>query len=137
SLPFNITIAFSQFVDPYVAGVYVNYLVPVISILDIFAILALLSCFKGIKTITSLPKIMYFLVAYGALHLIIHYDINSVFWIGRFFLYGITVWHLIKKETQVFDKKFLSVLGKVLLLSIVIQLIIGGLQFLLGKSLGI
>jgi hypothetical protein len=140
ALPFNISIAFPSLVDPYVTGVYVNYLVPTVSILDVFALLLLASLISQHRNLTDfltrIPLPIYLLAGYFLLHSLLHPDLNVIFSSGRLLLYTLTAYHGVKeviKSKQDFGADIL----KILFVSVMIQLVIGVLQFSGGKSLGL
>jgi hypothetical protein len=140
-LPFNISIAFPSLVDPYVTGVYVNYLVPTISILDVFTLLllsSLLSQNTALRTFfRRIPLLIYLLAGYLVLHTLLHPDLNAVFNSARFLLYTLTAYFGVRELINDRDQGFRADILKVLLVSVVIQMLIGLLQFSGGKSLGL
>lgn len=131
-LPFNITLALPSFVDPYIAGVYVNYLVPTVSILDIFLLLFLAS--RLIAAIRQIPKWYYFLCAYLVIHTIFHPEVGVVMGSVRILLYSLGIWFGVKEAKK---KELLVPVIKIFLVSLIVQMAVGILQFSLGKSIGL
>ena len=132
-LPLNITIAFPQLTQPYVAGVYVNYLVPMVSILDIAVALLFLGLFEKWNKPRSLPVPIYILGAYLALHILFHAQLSVAIGAGRIFLYTVTAWLLTRKAKDIPKQQILwALIG-----TVIGQGALGLTQFALGRSLGL
>jgi hypothetical protein len=132
-LPFNVTMAFPQLADPYVAGVYVNYLVPVVSIIDIFVLLFLASQAKA-KTFRSIPLIISLLGGYLLLHSLLHPEMNVVVNSARLFIYSLAAYWGVETIRK---GEFWNEVLTVLLFSVLIQGAIGLAQFSMGRSIGL
>lgn len=152
-LPFNITLLIPTTVNifnttilnisPYVDGIYSNYLVPTISILDLALVLLLLSFFieKGVKHLYCWLKEYVYLLTILILFLFLQniFLLNplTIFGSLRIFMYILTfsiITNWIKCEWQ--NKYFKSLLI-LLLLNLLIQGTLGIFQFTRGSSLGL
>lgn len=141
--PFNITYQLdflSQFYDPYVQNIKVNYLVPTLSIVDILLFLSLISIWMQNPFILRERRFVYFslfLLAVVAIHIMFHMEVNVVITALRFvgfLLLALTVSHLtLKNIIKISLKNILYIVS----LSLFAQLIIGICQFLSGASLGL
>lgn len=149
-LPFNITIQLPPSInilglqillsDPYVAGFWVNYLVPTLSILDIFVLILFVYILskKGIKDIFRLDLVL-FILGISILLLTVQNFLTTLLWI-RLLVYLLTSIHIVKDLKTNFSVKKLLREGYIkylLLVSILLQGVIGVLQFIKGTSLGI
>lgn len=149
-LPFNITIQLPPSLnilglqillsDPYVAGFWVNYLVPTLSILDIFVLILFVYILskKGIKDIFRFDLVL-FILGISILLLTVQNFLTTLLWI-RLLVYLLTSIHIVKDLKTNFSVKKLLREGYVkylLLVSILLQGVIGVLQFIKGTSLGI
>ncbi len=149
-LPFNITIQLPPSLnilglqillsDPYVAGFWVNYLVPTLSILDIFVLILFVYILskKGIKDIFRLDLVL-FILGISILLLTVQNFLTTLLWI-RLLVYLLTSIHIVKDLKTNFSVKKLLREGYIkylLLVSILLQGVIGVLQFIKGTSLGI
>jgi len=151
-LPFNITFQLPQSVqifsnniqlfDPHVEGVYVNYLVPTLSLLDLGAVLFLFSSFlqNGRKKIVEIFKkygiVLPFFAVFLLFQNILLRNPLSVVNSGRLIIYILTflsVVEFLKTEKARYAKTLLFVS----IASVLIQGIIGILQFKNGSSLGL
>ena len=151
-LPFNITINIPLHVEffnslqiniqPFVEGIYSNYLVPTLSILDIGVFLILISFLftKGVENLFNMTKgIKNILILFFVTLLItniIHFDILVLLSSIRIFTYivtllFVTVW--IKTEWK---RKYINRIIILFGVSLLIQGVIGILQFNGGSSLG-
>jgi hypothetical protein len=152
-LPFNITLQVPGSVEifnteillssPFVSGIYVNYLVPTISILDIGLTLFLLSVTleRGFKFYTNILRDW----RNGVLILIVFLILQNIF-LNNFLavlnsvrLVGVilSIYSTITIFKGRYLKYFISALGVIFIVNTVIQGIIGIKQFLGGSSLGL
>ncbi|MDD4382163.1 MAG: O-antigen ligase family protein, partial [Candidatus Dojkabacteria bacterium] len=141
-LPFNITFQLN-IVDPYVNGVYVNYLVPTLSILDLAIVVFLFASFieLGYKRIKDLFKkhsiwlILLFL--FLLVQNIFLKDYLSIFNSLRIILYSkaliVGIFYLNKENRNYLGRGILYIL----LFTIIIQGVLGIIQFTRGSSLGL
>ncbi len=157
-LPFNITLQLPTAVEifnteillakPFVEGVYVNYLVPTLSILDLGIVLVLGSFLvtKGFsfykRLFKNLKNGLLFLLVFLFVQNIILLDANSLLFSLRLFsLILLFLSFLEIKKIEVLDKtikkKILNVGSGILLTNVLIQGILGVIQFKRGSSLGI
>ena len=157
-LPFNITLQLPLSVeifnteillaDPFVEGIYVNYLVPTLSILDLGIVLALGSVlitkgfsfykdiFKNIKN--GLVLLLGFLIIQN----ILLSNFNSLLFSFRLFSLILLFLSLLKiakeeKLDKALKKKLVNSVIVILLSNVLIQGLIGVAQFKRGSSLGI
>ena len=157
-LPFNITLQLPLSVeifnteillaDPFVEGIYVNYLVPTLSILDLGIVLALGSIlitkgssfykdiFKNIKN--GLVLLLGFLIIQN----ILLSNFNSLLFSFRLFsliLLFLSILKIAKEEKldKALKKKLVNSVTVILLSNVLIQGLIGVAQFKRGSSLGI
>jgi hypothetical protein len=133
-LPFNLSIQLSfPGIDPYVNGVFTNYLVPVIHILDmaigIFLISALLEK-KIRKKDFSIPMLL--LLFLGILQLFTG-GISSLVGIFRILIY-LFCFKIVIREVDLKRDRQIGLIVKGLVL---IQVIVALLQFVKGSSIGI
>jgi hypothetical protein len=143
-LPLNITFNLSQLVDPYVRGVYVNYLSPTLSVLDLSISILFISLFfaslrkeRFLFTLKKIP-IWLSLVIFGLLiHLVTHTSLLTLIEVARLSLYLSTAYLLIKESKNIFTASFIKSLLIVILISISIQVVIAFLQTLHGVDLGL
>lgn len=157
-LPFNLTLQLPLYVEifntgallaqPFVEGVYVNYLVPTLSILDLGIILSLGSILitKGFSfyklLFKNLKNGLLFLLVFLFVQNIILLDINSLLFSLRLFSLILLFLSLLEiKKREVLDetikKRVLNVGSGILLTNVLIQGILGVVQFKRGSSLGI
>lgn len=147
TLPFNITFQIQSGVlffntDPYVSGVYTNYLVPTLSVVDIGLVLLLISFIfdYGIKNFLSLIKNYFFYFISLLLILFIQNisspDLHSIILGGRLILGLIDIVLVIDyfKTKKIYIDKYVMCIG---LVSVLIQGVIGIFQFKNGSSLGL
>lgn len=148
TLPLNLTYQLPLHVlffntDPYVSGIYTNYLVPTLSILDIGLVLLIASYiyeygWKHIQVV--LHKYLFYLVPFAVfllLQSIFRLDFNSLVNGGRLIL-GIT--SLLSLIDYFKTQKHLNLYKYVLwisIASILLQGVLGTMQFLGGSSLGL
>jgi len=151
-LPINITFQLPQSVqlfgnniqlsNPYVDGVYVNYLVPTLSFLDLGSVLFLSSSFLqngGKKFVEILKKygiVLPLFVVFLFLQSIFLKNSLSILNSVRLILYILTFLSLIDffKEGK---KKYAKTILLVSIISVLIQGIVGIMQFRNGSSLGL
>lgn len=149
-LPFNITFQLPQSVqifsndmklfNPYVEGVYVNYLVPTLSILDLGAVLVLLSSFlqNGWKKFVEIFKhygmVLPLFVVFLLLQNVLLRDALSLLNSIRLILYLLAFLSLVE-FFKVGKEKYSKPLLVISIISVLIQGIIGSLQFTGGSSL--
>jgi len=148
TLPFNLTYQLPAHVlffntDPYVSGIYTNYLVPTISILDLGLVLLITSYiyeygWKHMRVV--LHKYLFYLMPFGLFLLL-----QSVFWLDlnslvngvRLILGIVSLLFLIDYfKTQKHSNLYKYVLW-VSIASVLIQGVLGAMQFLGGASLGL
>lgn len=143
-VPFNITLQIKSIPhDPYVSGIFVNYLVPTLSILDIFISILLLQLLleknKLFKELILDKDIIFFFVALILQNIFIQ-NFLTLFLTLRFIIYFFTFILILRtlkediKERNILQKIYVKVL---IILTILIQGIIGIYQFLKGVSLGV
>lgn len=134
-LPFNIAIqVYFNNTDPYVNGIFTNYLVPTISILDLFGILLLISSIleKKISRKDFSWEILC-LLAFSLIQFFVNKEIVSLLSITRIFCY-LLVFRAVNKNINLKgDTKFLRVTEVLILIQVVVALF----QFLSGCSIGI
>lgn len=152
-LPFNITAQLPESVqilnseivisNPYVGGLWVNYLVPTLSILDMFVFLFLVSLLKEEKErILSVLKIKYLWI-FG-IFIILQYlyvqEILVLFQSVHLFIYiptALLVKDILKKK-KYFQKLLQSSYTNIsIIVLVLIQGLIGIYQFVRGASLGV
>jgi len=148
TLPLNLTYQLSTNVlffntDPYVSGIYTNYLVPTISIVDIGLFLLLASYvyeygWKHIKVIFH--KYLFYLIPFGIFIIfqsIFRLDLNSLVNGGRLIFGIISLLFLIDYfKTQKHSNWYKYILW-ISIVSVFIQGVLGILQFLGGASIGL
>ncbi len=152
-LPFNITLQLQgsveifntsfRFPGPFVNGIYSNYLVPTLSIVDIGVLLFLSSCLveKGVRYLWNIVKDikngLFLLILYLIIQNICLNNIFILFTSVRFLSYLLAIIFLVNycKEKSL-EKVFLPS-SFILLLNLILQGVIGILQFSKGASLGL
>lgn len=148
ALPLNLTYQLPTHVlffntDPYVSGIYTNYLVPTLSILDVGLVLLIASyiyeySWKHIQVV--LHKYIFYLVPFAVfllLQSIFRLDLNSLVNGGRLILGTISLLFLIDYfKTQKHPNLYKCVLW-ISIASVLIQGVLGAMQFLGGSSLGL
>ena len=132
-LPFNITLQQPNF-NVYIQGLSSNYIVPTLSIIDAFVFLILLFSFKE-KKLEKNTRI-FFTVFFLFLTTKAFLDNNllSTLLIYRMFFYALAITYVVKYFPF---KKNLKTISPILFISILIQSLIGFLQFHYGHSLGL
>lgn len=144
-IPFNITLQiFLPSTNPYVSGFWVNYLIPTLSIIDVFVVLLLiqLTFLVSRNTLTKLFKDRYLLLllALFIIQALIVQDIASTIMYTRIFVYLLTSILLTRyiKESGYIKRVLQNRYTNYLLLStILIQGAVGIYQFVRGTSLGV
>ncbi|HAM37294.1 MAG: hypothetical protein US24_C0033G0004 [candidate division WS6 bacterium GW2011_GWC2_36_7] len=148
TLPFNLTYQLPTHVlffntDPYVSGIYTNYLVPTISILDLGLVLLIASYIyeygrKHMQVI--LHKFLIYLIPLGLFLLLqsaFRLDLNSLVNGGRLVLGSISLLFLIDYlKTQKHSNIYKCILW-ISVASVLIQGVLGTMQFIGGSSLGL
>ena len=144
--PFNITFQIPEssiYSQQYIAGFWVNYLVPTLSILDVFVLLLLIQLYvyrvNFIKKILIDKYLLVFFVLLLIQNLFVH-NFLTVLLSLRIFVYLFTSIVLILSLVQDFKVKKLLRNGYLILalaLSILLQGVIGIYQFLKGTSIGL
>ncbi len=159
---FNVTITFNNITECFVKGVYINYLCPTVSILDIIIILNIVlflsEKLKGKenlkwKNIFNIFKPFTILVPfyiYSLIHIIIHSDVITIITMLRLNLYLslIPIFGMVIKDflKSLLDKKKSNektnnqrslILFLFFFVSLAIQLFIGIFQFIRGRDLGL
>ena len=139
-LPFNVTLQLKGISDPYVAGIFVNYLVPTLSILDIFIGILLIQLFieknKEFRKVISDRYLLIFFILLAVQNIFVQ-DFLTLSLSIRLCVYlftSILVLKTVKMEISLLRNIYIKVS---VLLSILIQGIIGMYQFLKGTSLGL
>jgi len=136
-LPFNISMQmYIGEVNPYINGIFTNYLVPTVSILDFFGVGLLISAIIEKKIVPETLTFSWdvgFLVILGILQLIFGSDIVSFIGIVRISLYLLSFRVIIGNIKLKGDRKFLRVTEGLILIQGGIAL----LQFLRGTSIGL
>ncbi len=148
TLPFNLTYQLPLRVlffntDPYVSGIYTNYLVPTLSILDIGLVLLIASYiyeygWKHIQVV--LHKYLFYLVPFALfllLQSVFRLDLNSLVNGGRL-IFGLTslLFLIDYFKTQKHSNLYKCVLW-ISIASVLLQGVLGTMQFLGGASLGL
>ncbi len=144
-IPFNITLQiFLPSTNPYVSGFWVNYLIPTLSIIDVFVVLLLiqLTFLVSKNTLAKLFKDRYLLLllALFIIQALIVQDIASTIMYTRIFVYLLTSILLMRyiKESgyikRVLQNRYTNLF---LLTTILIQGVVGIYQFVRGTSLGV
>jgi len=148
TLPLNLTYQLPTHVlffntDPYVSGIYTNYLVPTLSILDVGLVLLMASYiyeygWKHIQVI--LHKYLFYLIPFVLFLLlqnIFRLDLNSLANGTRLILGIISLLFLVDYfKTQKHSNLYKYVLW-ISIVSVLIQGVLGAIQFLHGSSLGL
>lgn len=138
-LPFNITFGLPSLVEAYVSGVTVNYLVPVISLLDLgFGLVLLSSIFEGKfrKLFKGVPWYLLFIGIYIVFHNALFFNYTTLFMTLRYVLYALAgyIGYLEVKNMKV---RFLNYLVLILFASVLLQGVIGLFQFVIGADLNL
>lgn len=152
-LPFNITVQIPESVhifnsnisisDPYVGGLWVNYLVPTLSVLDLFIFLLLVTLFKeerGILKKVVRNKYLWILGVFLLIQSVYVQEIFVLFQNVHLYIYILTALAVkeifIKREVynMLLQSSYTNIAVLVLLL---VQGIIGIYQFTKGTSLGV
>ncbi len=148
TLPLNLTYQLPLHVlffntDPYVSGIYTNYLVPTLSIIDMGLVLLIASYIYeyGLKHIqVVLHKYIFYLVPFALfllLQSVFRLDLNSLVNGGRLILGIVSLLFLIDYfKTQKHSNLYKYVLW-ISVYSVLLQGVLGTMQFLGGSSLGL
>ena len=135
-LPFNISLqVYLPSTDPYVNGLFTNYLVPTISILDLFASLFLLSSVlerKFKKEYLTWELLILFLLP--LFQVFLGSEVVSILGVTRIILYLLCFRVVIDNKKTTKKSKYLILITVV---SVCIQLLIAVLQFQGGSSIGL
>ncbi len=135
-LPLNITLQQPNF-NVYISGISSNYIVPTFHLIDVFVFFLLVSAFKERKKlkISKNTKIFFltFLI-FLTTKALLDYNLLSTILIYRIFSYSLATFFIFNLFPF---KKNIKVLSYTLFFSIVLQFLIGILQFKLGHSLGL
>ena len=148
ALPFNITYQLPPDVlffhtDPYVSGIATNYLIPTISILDLGLVLLIASYVyefgvKHIKVLLHNYSLWIILFAgYLVLSTVLNSSILTLLNGGRLILGFVCLILVIDFFKLQKHKDFWKYMLGVLLISVLVQGILGVLQFKMGASLGL
>lgn len=132
--PFNITLNIYGLVSPYVNGVITNYLIPHLSVLDLFSAILIISAVLEHKKL-KVGKLVLLLFGLLLLSSLVHVNIVSLFQALRFVLYAITILFIYSNLEEVWKRK--NILTKALLLSIAIQLAFATYQFFSSSVAGL
>lgn len=138
-LPFNITLQLTELGDPYVVGFFVNYLIPTLSILDIFVGILLIQLFveknMQFKELISDRYLLLFFVLLVIQNLFVQHFLTVLLSI-RFSVYLFTS-ILLLRTTKIDTSMLRNVYVKIAFtLSILLQGVMGVCQFLKGVSVG-
>lgn len=144
-IPFNITLQiFLPSTNPYVSGFWVNYLIPTLSIVDVFVVLLLIQLIFLVSKHTLIKQIkdkyLLVLLALFFIQALIVQDFVSTLMYIRIFVYLFSSILLMRymKESGYIKKVLQNRYTNYLLLStILIQGVVGMYQFLRGTSLGV
>ena len=135
SLPFNISLQiFFKNTDPYVNGIFTNYLVPTLSVIDIFAVLLVISALlerKIKKKDFSLELIL--LLLWGIFQYILLKEEVSLLGIFRISLY-LFCFRIVLENLKIKGDRKILITTYVL---VCIEFTIALLQFLKGGSIGL
>jgi O-antigen ligase len=134
--PFNITLQQPDF-NVYIQGIYSNYLVPTLSIIDVFIFFLLLaSFFEKKKWNFSKNTTIFFVIFFLFLTLKAYLDnsLLSTLLLYRIFFYTFGLFLVVQHFNF---KKHLKSISWIILFSILIQFFIGLIQFKEGTSLGL
>lgn len=130
--PFNITKNLEFLSDPYVDNVLVNFLIPHLSILDLFSVLSLFAFWYEGKFV--LPQKQYItFVLLLLFSLTLNFSWLSVISIFRVVLYLQAITMIVKG----FEKAWSGLILKVLVAVVVIQVLVAGYQVFYDRVLGI
>ncbi len=145
SFPLNITFLLPFLKESaYVSGIYINYLAPFITILDIALMqlaLSLVSFKKSNRIFFS--KVPIWCIAsfyiYFIIQSLIHFDPNVAIHTIRLLLYSSTFILVISRWELIYStiKKYQKIILLVVLISVLFQVIIGSLQVKNGNSVGL
>lgn len=140
-IPFNITLQITQG-DPYVAGFWVNYLVPTLSVVDIFVCILLIQLIFLSKSISKyiFNKYLIILFLLFLIQVLLVQDFVSTIAYIRLSVYLFTSLLLIEyiKERKILKSLLQNRYLNIYLITILlIQSVVGIYQFLKGTSLGI
>lgn len=138
-LPFNITLGLPSLVEAYVSGVTVNYLVPIVSILDLgFGLVLLSALFEGkfSKLLKEIPWYILFIGIYLFFHNALFFSSTTLFMTARYVLYALSGYlgYLEVKNKRI---RFLNYLVLLLFSSVLLQGLIGVFQFLISVDLNL
>lgn len=131
-LPFNITLQQPNY-DVYISGLSSNYIVPTLSILDVFVFLVLFFSFKE-KKLKKNHKIFFtILFLFFTTKAFLDNEIISTLQIYRLFFYALCATYIVQEFPL---KKNIKTISYILLSSTIVQATIGILQFRQGHNLG-
>jgi O-antigen ligase len=152
-LPFNVTMQLPLtvgifntqilFPPPFVSGIYVNYLIPTISILDVGVILFLLSLLiqKGIafywKIFKDIKNGLSIFLLYLIIQNIFLNNMLGTFNSLRLFLYLVAIISTVVYYNKKNLRKILFPAAFIIFLNVLVQGVIGVMQVLRGASLGL
>jgi putative inorganic carbon (hco3(-)) transporter len=152
-LPFNVTMQLPSAVEifntnivfpsPFVNGIYVNYLVPTVSILDLGVVLILLSLLvkEGFsfywKIFKSLKNGVLIFFIYLGIQVFLLEDLLVVFSSLRVFLYLLTIVSLVLYHKGRDIRRLFFPASFIFLLNVLIQGVVGVFQVVKGASLGL
>lgn len=141
---FNITFQFDSLLDltqQKVAGIYVNWLIPTISIIDIFVGILfyelIIANFKQNIFKKNTLIIVLLGICFLIINLIFHPFLITLISTFRVFLYLVTVLLLVRIIRQGGVYKEIKISLIVFLLGLLLQIIISNLQIIRGASLGL
>lgn len=145
-LPFNITLTLPFLVDPYVRGVYSNYLSPTLHVLDVFLFILLVSLsselFKGLglkSTLRKIPIWLKLLVCALIVHLLLNLSFLSLLSVARSILYISTAFLFVRylKRTKDFVVKYGKYFVSLTIILLITQLLIVVAQISKSADLGL
>lgn len=135
ALPFNVSIqVFSAMSSPYVNGVFTNYLVPTVSILDLFFALLLFSAIiEGKIKKADFSLEIFLILIFAVIQFFLKKEIVSPFGIFRIALY-LTSFRVILREISLKGDRRIVKIAKTLIL---FEVLIAIFQFVSGSSIGL
>ncbi len=131
--PLNITLQQPNF-DIYIQGFSSNYLVPTLSIIDVFIFFVLFFSFKDKKLKKNTKIFFSILFLFFTTKAFLDNNLLSTLLIYRIFFYSLAAVYVFNFFSL---KKNLKTISIIILISVLIQLVIGIVQFKTGHSLGL
>ncbi len=131
--PFNITLQLTNF-DVYIQGISSNYLIPTLSILDVFVFLLILFAFKNQKLKKNTKLFFTILFLFFTTKAFLDNNLLSTLLIYRIFFYTLSLVYVFESFSF---KKNTKTISKILFACVTLQTVVGILQFQKGHSLGL